>query len=755
MQPAEEQLPPEIADALQAARVHRAVNGARLLIHDADRTLIEVEFDAELPSRFRGAGQSPTGVRPAEVVAIEFDRRFPRTAPRVTLRKGFNNSLPHINPHRPGEPVPPCIVFGSLSEVFHRAGFPTVLDQIADWLRKAARNELIDAAQGWEPMRRDSIMDILVFEQSCTQGLFSKKEEAKTFATTFVQVHGRQDHGLKAVYGYLLLSHPVPVNSKTLNRIASQSDPQSGETISIICWPGKTPAGDPVVCGEYIPETVTNIGDLLERADAYGCGRALRDKLCWLRKCAKDLKSTLTYPMFIILSARRPMPLIGSTSPIEIIVYRVDVGFPTLLSDDNVTIVHPVAHRHPIRDDLLRRMSGIDLALQKPKISLIGCGSLGSKLAVHLGRAAFTPSAVADWQPLDPHHMARHALLPKGNLGEFLFVPSKSKALAEALTPFGSCPTEVTANVALLEPGLQEFEILFPDDTSLVVNTTASHLVRDFLATTPGITARVADAALFNGGRVGLFTLEGPSRNPDTLDLAALAYEEMRTGGMLGDAFSVSATSGDSVAIGQGCSSITMVMTDARLSMHAAPMAEKLLGLMTNGKPEHGELLIGQIDGDGMSLTWRCTAVGPTQVLAAENDATWTIRVLDRAHRKILDETARHPHAETGGIVVGRVSPVRRLIHITDVLEAPQDSQRSAEMFVLGVDGVEALVTSYTRSAAEVLWCLGTWHSHLAEQGASQRDYETAHSLIKRGCRAAVLLIRRPSGYSAIVVPGG
>lgn len=758
MDPAEQQLPPEIADVLQAARNHRAVLAARLLVHDERETLIEVKFDAELPSRSRGAGQSPTGVRPVEVAVIEFDRMFPRTAPRVTLRSDFNRSLAHINPHRPGEPVPPCILFGSVSEVFHQSGFVAVLDQAADWIRKAGRNELINPAQGWEPVRRDTVDDTLVLDLPSIHGLVDKKGGARKFKTWFIQSIGKDERPGTA-WGSLR-GDPVSVNVGDIPDLFNakrKGNLLSGDTLAVVCWAGKKPSGALPVFDTYMPETVSTVRDLYARADAYACGQVLRETVSWLARCADtpDNNRVFSYPVFVLLCVRRPFPVIGSTSTIEVIAYRFNTRFPGFLPDGEETKVFPVAHRHPIRDELLRRMSGLDPALTVPKISLIGCGSLGSKLAVHLGRAAVVPSAVADMRSLDPHHMARHALLPEGSLGEVLLAPSKSKALVDALAPFGSRPTEVIANVACLEPEDQEFKDLFPADTGLVVNTTASHVVRDYLATTSAIPTRVAEAALLDRGRVGLFTLEGSGRNPDTLDLATLAYEEMRSDATFGGALTAAAATGNGIAVGQGCASVTMVMTDARLSMHAAPIAEKLLNLLSGGLPEHGELLLGHVGDDGMSLAWRRTQVGPTHMVTAENDPTWTVRVLDRAHQKIVDEVARYSHVETGGVIVGRVSPVRRLIHITDVLEAPLDSQRSAGAFVLGVQGLEARVTDYTRSAAGVLWCLGTWHSHLADQGASRRDYETARSLEGRGHRAAVLLIRRPGGYSAIVVPGG
>jgi hypothetical protein len=385
---------------------------------------------------------------------------------------------------------------------------------------------------------------------------------------------------------------------------------------------------------------------------------------------------------------------------------------------------------------------------------MLGCGSVGSKLALHMARAALAPGVLVDMRILDAHHMARHALLPRGTVGEAILEPSKSRALATALGKFGREVKALTADVCRMQPGDNDFRQAFPERCQLVVNSTGSHAVRDKLATTSDLTARVAEAALLDRGRFGLFSLEGKDRNPDTLDLAVLAYEELRAGSGH-SALSVASLPDAHVSIGQGCEAVTMVMTDARVSMHAAPIADRLIGMLARPLPDKGELLLGHLGDDEMSLTWRRTEVGPTHRVVAENDPTWKVHVLERAHIKMLAELERHPRTETGGVIVGRVSPIRRLMHVTDVLDAPPDSRRSPSAFILGVNGLAERITEYEQSAARVLWCLGTWHSHLADQGGSARDYATARKLAGSGRRAVALLIRRPGGYSAIVVPGG
>ena len=64
------------------------------------------------------------------------------------LRADFPLNLPHINPHRQGELVSPCLFEGSLNELLHRFGLDAVVDQLIDWLPKAAAGTLLDLEQG-------------------------------------------------------------------------------------------------------------------------------------------------------------------------------------------------------------------------------------------------------------------------------------------------------------------------------------------------------------------------------------------------------------------------------------------------------------------------------------------------------------------------------------------------------------------------------------------------------------------------------
>jgi len=121
-----------------------------------ETTQIEVDVRVEMPSRCRRSGVSDTGVRAIETCILRFRGDWPLSAPGVFLRADFPLNLPHINPHRSGQLVSPCLFEGSLDELLHRFGLDAVIDQLIDWLHKAAAGTLIDLEQGWEPTRRET-----------------------------------------------------------------------------------------------------------------------------------------------------------------------------------------------------------------------------------------------------------------------------------------------------------------------------------------------------------------------------------------------------------------------------------------------------------------------------------------------------------------------------------------------------------------------------------------------------------------------
>jgi hypothetical protein len=127
------------------------------------------------------------------------------------------------------------------------------------------------------------------------------------------------------------------------------------------------------------------------------------------------------------------------------------------------------------------------------------------------------------------------------------------------------------------------------------------------------------------------------------------------------------------------------------------------------------------------------------------------VRLSARAASKIDDEVARWPAVETGGILMGRMSEAARAFYITDILPAPEDSERSASEFWLGTRGARREISDYAEACGYSLFCLGTWHSHLAPSGPSAIDRSTAATVALARLAPSVLLIHTPAGSAALL----
>ena len=699
----------------------------------SDVVTVDVTFAVDLPSEWRRQGESPSGVRLREEVRFALPGGFPMDPPELSLRADFSRNLPHMQPWlADGRPVP-CIYDGELAELLHREGLAGILNQTAVWLDRAALGTLIDPDQGWEPVRRDSFDDVLVADADFLQGLVDRSGGHRFLEMEYLKWPGVANSS--AVHGRIV-SVTVPVNRKTIGglfgegEIGREPPLRRGKSLALVVWPGKYPSGKPIVNETYLPETVQSVDGLKERAALYGCRKELDAGLNWLRTCFSGWLPSGPYAMAVIILPRRPFAVIGSESPIELCPYVVEVGPPRLFADGGETVVRAAAHRHAISRELLARMAGLEAKIERPSWSLVGAGSLGSKIALHLARAGNGPSVVVDRSRMAPHNAARHALVPATGELQVFWTDAKARMLSQALQGLNQTATPIAADAALMLMSGEDARRAWSRKSWVVLNATASPVVREALGASDAMPVRVVETSLFAGGRVGAITVEGPDRNPCTTDLMAEFYAILRERSDLASIVFGRHASVSRQATGQGCGSLTMTMSDGRLSLFAAGMSEYLLAKQREGFPhDGGEVLIGRLSDDGLGLAWHSCPMPAVTVVPTTNGEAWRVHLHARALLKMQEEAARWPDVETGGVLMGRLSEVARVAHVVDVVEAPEDSRRARDEFVLGTTGLRQRMWEYSETVDWSLYCLGTWHSHLSPGGPSAKDRATARAV--------------------------
>ena len=727
----------------------------RLLTDEAIwATTVDVTFEVQLPNEWRRAGESPSGIKLLETVRFEFPCGFPIDPPQLSLRADVSRKLPHMQPWlKDGRPVP-CIYDGDLRELLHTEGLGGILNQTAIWLERAALGTLIDPEQGWEPVRRDSYNDAVVANAEHLQGLVNRRGGYRFLKLDYLRLAAAE--GPEFVQCQVS-NESVKVNPRSVGSIFGEErlngdlQLRRGKSLALVVWPGKHPSGNLILNDSYLPETVDSVTSLRERAALYCCGTELDDALNWLRKCCSRWQPAGPFKAAVVILARRPFNVIGSSSAIELCPYVLDVWVPGLFAEGAATAVRAAAHRDEISRGLLAQLAGSPVTAERPRWTLIGAGSLGSKLALHLARAGNGPTAVIDRSGMAPHNAARHALVPATGDMQILWSRGKSWMLSEALNGLNQIATPIAADVVSMVMDGVEVRRAWSKHSWAVVNATASMAVREALAASRSMPARVIETSLFAGGRAGVITVEGPGRNPSTTDLMAEFYAILRKDLKLRPIVFGPDDTVSRQRIGQGCGSMTMAMSDGRLSLFAAGMSEYLLAKHREGLPgESGEVLVARLSRDGLSVRWVAYSVPAVKVVEARSGEAWRVHVNAWAESKIREEAGRWPDVETGGVLMGRFSEVSRVAHVVDVLGAPDDSLRSRDEFVLGTKGLRRRLREYSESVNWSLYCLGTWHSHLQSSGPSKTDRATARAVTLARLTPSIFLILTPTQLHAL-----
>lgn len=584
-------------------------------------------------------------------------------------------------------------------------------------------------------MRRDDYADILIADAAVLRGAVGRDGGFKFFRTSYMWK--RPDPGLPGTYF-------GEVGEQANAKLAiSESAPDDdgwgvGLGVALAVWAGRAPSGGPVICDEYVPDDVGNLQALWDRAKQLRMDEHLKAGLALLRR-ADDKSRPTTFPVPVVLLVRRPVNLIGSDSDIELCPYILP--FTPGKPEDPQTAVVPLAHSHAIAPALLKRMAGEDGA---ESWALLGCGSLGSKIALHRARAGSAPVACADKSWLRAHNAARHALYPRKRVLQFGWAGAKAQELNAAIQGLGQASRPLEADHREMVAAIGSAEGF---TSSWLVNTTASTVVREDLAhSNVAVMPRVVEACLFDAAKLGYVSTEGRGRNPNTAELLGEFYEVARAEDAIGAKLYRSGEDVAAVSIGQGCASVTMVVNDAKISAMAAPMSEIVASLSSDVETGTIDLLVRE----GLGVRHQAVVVRPCRRVLLEGLDGWTVSVSAGAYDAVVAEVAEHPKTETGGVLIGWVSMIARTIYVTSVMEAPPDSIRKATEFELGTEGLRGRLEALWNSTAGALVCVGTWHSHLGAATPSTRDKLSAALVGLHEPRPMAFLIHGTDGLRAI-----
>lgn len=728
-----------ITRALRLAAAHPCINIADVRESDTHVTA-KLEITTELWAKWRAAGVSPSGVQTVEPVLLHLPADYPVGAPFVELRGDFNRAHPHINPGPLDRPPQPCLVQGNVQELIQARGFEGYLQQLVDWLDRAANVTLNDPKHGWEPVRRDHIDDWVVVHQENLRKLMNTIGGCAVLPATYFRfkLGSEKQHYVDHTYGQRVEIDKLAHNPKPISDHVRQ-----GTACGLVTWAPNNADGAPFVVDTYLPETVSTYADLLSRADQYGCRLVLEPKLNHLALKWVG-KGDNAMPVLITLLVRRPFNLVGSDTDIELCCYLLDLSSIEHISKLDHAPVRLCTVRDGVSPGLFRVASGRKREEIAPAWALVGCGSVGSKIAVHLARQGSGPSLIVDNKLMSPHNYARHATFPA--FVDHAPQPAKTTMLAMALRSLEQYPQEEKGDVFSLIKRTEGLKSL--SSCTLVLNTTASTIVRERLAFHAAEKRpRFGEAHLLGAGASAYAAFEGSDGNPSLSDLAVESYRLIGHDDELRD--KVFNAQSEAITIGQGCSAVTFPMPDTHLSALTGGLAELTIRRLRVTDTTQGQLALGKMGADGLSQSWTSHTV-PKWITIGAHDKP-SIRMSRRVSEEIRRQIALRPGTETGGILVGRYSQIGNCFQVVDLLPAPPDSIFTAEKFTLGTQGLKAAITTLIANTGGSLYVIGTWHNHLVKSGPSSLDVATAAKLALRQFFPFLMLIALPDDFTYLV----
>ncbi len=660
-------------------------------IKDSSAAVISANIIVGLPSTFIEQGETILGVRSLEPVEFIFCENFPLDAPAIFLRDDFPRCFPHINPNR--TKVSPCIYDGSLSELLQQSEWMNgILNQLVDWLENAASNSLLNYFQGWEPMRNDDPAGFMYYDIDA--------------AVTHLEERN-----------YSILETCYEERNGVLFTSELCNGKKQKKCTALFCI-------SPVrkVINEYIPNLITQLSDLYEYSKNIGIDD-LKDKIEEIdkQKRHEDI-------IIVILAVVRPCKIIGSSINLEFLHFSIHKRKPKKNKKRAITTskVRMLSHLSSNTPSLLKKLSGAKQNLDEFKnIALVGCGSLGSKIGIHLARNGSGPFVCIDNDIFLPHNNSRHALT-------FTATQYKSTLLASSI----SCISKINAIPITSSVLSADFS-----GSRLIIDSTASFKVRSFLMEKQGIPP-VISSALYDYGKCGILLLESKNRKCQLSDLWAHLYLYTLNNQWIREILFNQQKA--RVSVGQSCSSYTLVVSDAQISLFAASFSLQIQKNIEMGLQENGEIILARSDGFS-SLTSETIEVPNSIKIPSICKKNWTIRISSVAANKMQEEALQNQSNETGGVLLGSVFMNAKIIVVTDILPPPPDSQKSPTLFVLGVEGLEKQIKSIERRTCGKVTYLGTWHSHPTRGISSNTDKRTSERLLfVRNYEPTVCLIWTP-----------
>lgn len=693
----------------------------RLLEWSERRVAVPVEIQVDLPSL---GNYDNIDIQAVEPVIFVFDiDDYPSKAPMVfTDRLDFpKDKLAHLYIAVNGRPPAFCYVRGNSDEWYANKRVQDLVLRIGNWLRDAAAGELSSDGNQFEPLRLEEYHGTNTYDYDQIATIINQKQSFIPGQNWTLGLFERKD---KTVASYSLVKILTLGNLKAITAEFEEEKRKDKEATDrkhyhygYILWSNDD---------EAFPNYEIDLPRDWESFKVF-CSRYKIDYTGFEDIVASsDENYYVHFP--VIIAIRRPENLIGFSSNIEFVNFRFQVDVDDV-SDSKIINNIPLAfqsHNQPLTQAKAMLISG-STGYFSTRSAIFGCGALGSKVVMHFGRSGLTSFTLIDPDHLSPHNLVRHTLTAD-DIGV-----NKAEAIANAIKKM--YPQE-DVNKLISGPsfktGLFEKPETF-EKYEWVLDFTASEAFFNKLVVATSIEkSQICSISISDFGNLGVMLKEGEGRNPRLDDLQAYLYSQYNEDSNIRDwlmrEHAAASASNLTIHVGVGCNSETTVLSDEKVSTHAAFFAGAIKHTMKR-HVKSAKIILNQFEEKSeYSLQTTTMSVEPFDIFPAVNDPSWSIRFRSGIISRIKDAAIKAKRKETGGVFIGIANYKTKTIHVVDLISAPPDSKANSVCFYRGHQGLPEQVDEVIIGSGGQLGYIGEWHSHpLGPNGLSETDMESVY----------------------------
>jgi integrative and conjugative element protein (TIGR02256 family) len=697
----------------KSVRVFSALNG-----------FIGISFKVEVSIPSRGAVHG-IDIQEIEPIFILIEPNYyPYNAPMAfSDRMDFpSEKLPHLNPVPKGFPANFCLHRGNLDEWFCEHNIEDYVYRIISWLRDAARNRLIKLKNQdeFEITRISKSFGYNVYNPSDIIGLIEYDADVvnSNFAFLWYEII-KNDPLIDKNKAHFSVKYVLKVNpdnqeeivklSKEINKLEEAKSSLNKRNIGILLY-----APQDYVTEKYYSVFPTNYIEF----ETWCIGLKLNIREALKYYLENKFQCVGGIPVSIVI--QRPKKLIGTNSNLEILNFVIGAGgelWPKENSINKESKVYILENRKPVDIKLAKELSDLKSVLFNKKSVFIGCGAVGSKLIMHLAKSGLSNYEIIDEDKLSPHNLIRHALLANST-GKYKAEATKEEI--ENIFYSDKSNLSIASKNIKGEKYLQSLTITKAKEISTVIDTTASNSFQLFLSDyefnskTTCIRCEIA----FDG-KLGILKIEGDKRAPRLDDLNIylidLAIDNSLISSWLLD-FDLKRQNGnfefEEINVGVSCNSNTLKLSDDIISFHTSAFS---LGIKNAKSITKGIIQLSMLSEDASHpmLTERII-VGKVLELKFRNDSNWRVRIQEQISNALFKELEANKPNETGGLLIGKIDALRKIIYITRFTKAPSDSVKKPYYFIRGTKNVPEEIGKIRHKTGGLIDYVGEWHTHPA-----------------------------------------